>query len=268
MAFSFRRRALERVSSPEELDRLVKVALPRMWIALAGLGVLILAAVIWAVAARVPTSVEGEGYLLRRGGIHVGTSPSAGVVVDVLHTAGARVAAGELLGHVRSATGKVDAIRSSYAGTLIELSATRGDYLGAGEPLALIDPTQEPLVVYAYLPQGDAKQAEVGDRVQIAVSNAPSAKYGFMLGRVAAIAPYPATLNRLRSILRDRSVLAEVNQLGPVVETLVRLDRDPGTPSTFAWSVGEGPPYRLSVGTLAVTSVVTGEKAPIEYVTG
>jgi len=64
-AFPFRRRALERVSSPEELDRLVKVALPRTWIALAGLGLLMVAAAVWAVVARVPTTVEAPAATWR-----------------------------------------------------------------------------------------------------------------------------------------------------------------------------------------------------------
>ena len=85
--FPFRRRALERVSSPEELDRLVKVALPRTWIALAGLALLILAASVWAVVARVPTTVQASGYLLREGGIRVVAAPTAGLVVDTLRRA-------------------------------------------------------------------------------------------------------------------------------------------------------------------------------------
>ncbi len=82
------------------------------------------------------------------------------------------------------------------------------------------------------------------------------------------IGAYPATQDRLRSILQDESVLAEVGELGPVVETLVRPDADPRTRSGFRWSQGKGPPYRLTVGTAASVSVVTGEKAPIDYVTG
>ena len=47
-AFPVRRRALARAFSPEELDRLVKVELPRTWIALAGLGLLMMAAAVRA----------------------------------------------------------------------------------------------------------------------------------------------------------------------------------------------------------------------------
>jgi multidrug efflux pump subunit AcrA (membrane-fusion protein) len=267
-AYFFRRRALEKASSPEELDRLVKVALPRTWVALGGIGVLVLAAVVWAVVARVPTSVQAPGYLLRQGGIHVGAAPTAGVVLDVRHEAGDRVAAGELLGLIEGPDGTVVPVRSPSAGNLIEISVNRGDYLEAGRPLGLLDSADQPLVLYAYLPHRDAKQAQVGDPVDIALTIADPSEFGYLRGHVERIAAYPATQERLTSILRDRSVLAEVNELGPVVETLVRLDRDPDTPSGFAWSVGEGPPFRLTVGTPAQTSVVTGEKAPIDYVTG
>ncbi|MDQ3874995.1 MAG: HlyD family efflux transporter periplasmic adaptor subunit, partial [Actinomycetota bacterium] len=235
-SFSFRRRALEQVSSPEELDRLVKVALPRTWIALGGLAALLAAAVVWGVVAQVPTSVEGRGFLLRRGGIHTAAAPSAGVVVDLVHEAGDRVAGGELLGRVRGPDGSVDPVRSPSTGELIEVGANRGDYVAAGAPLALVDPAARPLVVYAYLPQDDAKQARVGDRVEITVSDADPAQFGFLLGRVAVIGAYPATQDRLRSILQDESVLAEVGELGPVVETLVRPDADPRTRSGFRWS--------------------------------
>ena len=43
-----RRRALEPAFSPEELDRLVKVALPRNWIALTGPGLPMMAAAVRA----------------------------------------------------------------------------------------------------------------------------------------------------------------------------------------------------------------------------
>ncbi|MBD0282206.1 MAG: HlyD family efflux transporter periplasmic adaptor subunit, partial [Thermoleophilaceae bacterium] len=195
-------------------------------------------------------------------------APSAGVVHNVLHAARDRVAAGEPLARVRGADGSLETVRSPSTGQLIEVSANRGDYVAAGAPLALVDPVTQPLVVYAYLPQDDAKEARVGDRVEITISEAEPAQFGFLLGRVAAIGAYPATPDRLRSILQDQSVLAEVDQLGPVVETLVHPDPDPSTPSGFRWSQGEGPPYRLTVGTAASVSVVTGQRAPIDYVTG
>ena len=264
----FRRRALERVSSPEELDRLVKVALPRTWIALAGLALLMLAASVWAVVARVPTTVEASGYLLREGGIRVVAAPTAGLVVDVAREPGDSVVAGQVVGHVRGEDGSVQAARSPSTGELLEVSVARGDHLDAGRPLALVDEVRRPVVVYAYLPEGDAKRARVGDRVNLATSVADPSQFGFLRGRVDEIASYPATQERMTSILRDRTILARVNTLGPVVETKIQLERDPSTPSKFAWSIGQGPPYQLTIGQPVAASVITGEQAPIDYISG
>lgn len=264
----FRRRALERVSSPEELDRLVKVALPRTWIALAGLALLILIAAVWAVTARVPTTVDASGYLLREGGIRLAGAPTGGIVTDVLLLPGDHVEPGDVVGHVRGSSGRVQAVRSPSAGTLIEVSAAVGDHLDAGRPLALVDQVTKPVVVYAYMPEDDAKRAHAGDEVELATSVADPSQFGFLRGRVESIGSYPATQERMTSILRDKTILAKVNQLGPVIETLIRLERDPSTPSRFAWTIGEGPPYQLTIGQPVSASVVTGEQAPIDYVSG
>ena len=141
------------------------MALPRTWVALGGLGLLIVTAAVWAAVARVPTTVKGPGYLLHQGGIHSAAAPTAGVVVDILHRVGDTVVAGEVLGHVRAADGQLVAARSPSSGKVIEVSVGLGDYLDAGRPLALVDPAAQPEVVYAYLPQSDAKEAHVGDRV-------------------------------------------------------------------------------------------------------
>ena len=165
MAFSFRRRALEGVSSPEDLDRLVRVALPRTWVALGGLGLLIVTAAVWAAVARVPTTVKGPGYLLhgrdpqrsrtdgRRGCRH---PPPSGRHCRRRRGTRPRARCGRPL----------VAARSPSSGKVIEVSVGLGDYLDAGRPLALVDPAAQPEVVYAYLPQSDAKEAHVGDRVQ------------------------------------------------------------------------------------------------------
>ena len=57
--------ALERLSSPEQLDELIHVTQPRSWVALLVIGILLLAALGWGVFGRLPTKVHGEGMLLR-----------------------------------------------------------------------------------------------------------------------------------------------------------------------------------------------------------
>jgi hypothetical protein len=59
----FRKAALDRLSSPEELDQLIHVTRPRSWVALAALGVLLAAGFLWSLLAVIPTTVSGQGVL-------------------------------------------------------------------------------------------------------------------------------------------------------------------------------------------------------------
>ncbi len=63
----FRKVALERMSSPEQLDRLLQVTAPRSWLGLLSLVCLLLAAIAWGFLGEVRTTVSAQGALLRSG---------------------------------------------------------------------------------------------------------------------------------------------------------------------------------------------------------
>src|SRR4051794_19821299 len=60
----FRKVALERLSSPDELDQLMHVTSPRGWIALAATALLLVSALLWAILVTIPTTVSGRGVLV------------------------------------------------------------------------------------------------------------------------------------------------------------------------------------------------------------
>lgn len=57
----FRKSSLERISSPEQLNEYIRATSPMLWVVLAGLLVLVLAAGIWSVTATLPETVTLEG---------------------------------------------------------------------------------------------------------------------------------------------------------------------------------------------------------------
>ncbi len=61
----FRKEAMKKASSPEQLDTLVHVTSVGGWIALAGVGVLVIAALAWGFFGRMETKVPGAGVLGR-----------------------------------------------------------------------------------------------------------------------------------------------------------------------------------------------------------
>jgi hypothetical protein len=67
----FRQQALDRLSSPERLDELMHVTSPRSWIALVGLGGVLVAALIWSIFTSISTTVPAVGVVT--GGSHTGS---------------------------------------------------------------------------------------------------------------------------------------------------------------------------------------------------
>ena len=61
----FRQEAIERLSSPEQLDQMIQVVSPRAWLPLTTIGFLVVIASVWSVVGRIPLTVAGEGVLLQ-----------------------------------------------------------------------------------------------------------------------------------------------------------------------------------------------------------
>ncbi len=78
----FRKEALDRLSSLEELDELMHVTTPRSWLALLGLGSLLVVALIWGLFTTIPTTVAGRGSLTSAEGDAADLQATVYVAVD------------------------------------------------------------------------------------------------------------------------------------------------------------------------------------------
>jgi HlyD family secretion protein len=97
----FRKVALERLSSPEQLDQLLQVTDPRGWLALAALGALLLTSLGWGVFGSIPTEATGEGILLRRGGVSNLVAAESGQVEELLVSVGDVIEKGQVVARIR-----------------------------------------------------------------------------------------------------------------------------------------------------------------------
>ncbi|MBE6844832.1 MAG: hypothetical protein E7508_03835 [Ruminococcus sp.] len=59
----FREKSLERISSPEQLDRYIKIANPGMWIVLSAIIVLLASMCVWGIFGRLETVVNASGMV-------------------------------------------------------------------------------------------------------------------------------------------------------------------------------------------------------------
>ncbi len=62
----FREKAFEKLSSPEELDKLMEITTSKGWIALAALIIIILIIIYWGITGSIPVKVAGKGILFSK----------------------------------------------------------------------------------------------------------------------------------------------------------------------------------------------------------
>ena len=90
-----RKVALERLSSPEQIDSLMRVITPKAWLTLLPVYGLIALALAWGWFGSIPTKVSGKCILLNSTGLAGITSSSAGRITAVTVHIGDTVKAGQ-----------------------------------------------------------------------------------------------------------------------------------------------------------------------------
>lgn len=96
----FRKTALGRLSSPDELDQLITITQPRSWITLMGLLLIIGVGVYWGFTGEIPVDVSGVGIIIASDGVTSVVSGSSGQVSDVSARAGNYVNKGDVLARI------------------------------------------------------------------------------------------------------------------------------------------------------------------------
>lgn len=262
----FRERALRRISSPEQLDRLVEVTSPRRWIGLGALLVVVVGAIVWAAVSTVPTTLSGPGFLLPLGGLREVQAPASGTVTDLDLTVGQHIVAGQRLGSVVEAGGGAAPVRAPETGVVSETDTVRNAFVHAGDRLGLVEPIGWPLVLYSYVPANVAADLAPGTPVHVTFGAGIGAAYGYAKGHVQSVGQFPVTPERLAFILQDSAVISQVQALGASNEVVIELDQSARTPSGLEWGTGSGPPSRLPAGLPATVEFVVGSHHPIDNV--
>jgi HlyD family secretion protein len=87
----FRKKALDRLSSPERLDQAITIIKPRDWLPLSTIGILAVLGFVWSVLGRIPVTVSGEGVLLFPREVVKLQSPLAGQLKELKIQVGDRI---------------------------------------------------------------------------------------------------------------------------------------------------------------------------------
>ncbi len=92
----FRKAALEKLSTPEKLDQLIKITSPRAWIALLTIAIMITTAISWGILGRVKTKINTAG-ILQGGEVYDIVSTAQGQLLDLKVAIGDDVKEGDVI---------------------------------------------------------------------------------------------------------------------------------------------------------------------------
>jgi hypothetical protein len=262
----FRKEALEKLSSPEQLDQLLRVTSPRGWLALLGLGGLIAAIVAWSFLGSIPSTVSGNGILIRGTGVQVVEVPRSGRISRLFVNPGDAIQLNQVIATLTVEDGETQ-VRSPRSGRVLELRVNEGAFVQAGTILVSFELAQEDLEVVLYLPAADGKKVRPGMDVQVAPSTINRQEYGILKGKVKSVSDFPATVQGMFRVLGSDELVRALSSQGAPVEVRVELTKAE-TPSGFQWSSPVGPPTELQGGTFCSATIILGERRPISMVLG
>jgi HlyD family secretion protein len=152
---------------------------------------------------------------------------------------------------------------SPYAGEILELKVSPGSTVTEGEAILSVQPDVEMLEALVYVPSSRAKDIRAEMEVQISPSTVRREEFGFMLGKVAFVADYPATPAALMRNFQNEPLVSSLTSLGPITEVRVTLERDSNNLTGFRWSSPLGPQINISNGTFCDAEIVTRRQPPI-----
>ncbi len=262
----FRQSALERFASPEQLDRMVAVTLPRAWIGLLTVWILLIALVVWGVWGSIPVRVHGSGMLLDRGShLYPVVPASAGRVTELAVEKGEAVERGQLVAALTPHQGATVRLESPVKGRVTEVLVRVGDIVEPAVTLLAIASEGEGTEALVYLPPHQFGQIEVGMPAQVTPFTVDPNEYGSIRGTVVAVHSFPSSEAEIAAALQDETLAATLVTDGPPTGVRIELARN-ADGSGFQWSTSNGPPFAISSGALADAGITVREEPPIVLV--
>lgn len=368
----FRKSALDRLSSPEQLDLMVRITSPAGWVALTALIGLITVAIMWGIFGNIPTKVIGSAMLIKTGGVVEISARSNGLITDVSVRAGdmvkrgqkiARIAQPDLLEQFNSLKARkaelqnkaqistnllkqkrdtlkfnnevlrrrlddqngllkdglitlqavlttqqqleenaatlkeldlrkvdielelvqvernLDSVKvrlqlstdviSPYSGRVLEIKLDENSIVQAGSSILnmeLMGDSIKDLEVVVFVSSLDGKKVKPGMDIFISPSTIKREDYGYMVGKVTAVAEFPSTSQGMMRIMQNQELVKQLSAGAAPIQINADLTPDAGATSGFKWTSPGGPPLLIQSGTLGTANISVRSQRPISLV--
>lgn len=158
MADLFRKSSLEKLSSPEQLDKMIVITPPSFWLAMAGAAFIVVTALVWSIYGRLPENVDAQGIYVNRAGIQSVYCEGNGVVSELKVEDGDTVKKGDIIAVLDTSEidGKIaeyEAKKAAVESVSIDAAVAKGEISSNEDVLALYSDLYQSVKMLQYQTQ-------------------------------------------------------------------------------------------------------------------
>ncbi len=265
MANLYRKSAIEKLSSPEQLDKALKITSPLSWVALIGITIIIIVVLSWSIKGTLPTTLEVKGIVIKPDSACAQYCTEVGDVRTVKVKKGDNIDPGDSIVVIKKREGNEVTMKSTISGKVTDVMVKYWDEIDKGNEIIRVTPeTGESKLVALYVPVSNINKIKVGMKADIFPTAYDSQKYGHMEAEVIRIEEYPVDINNLKYIYGTNNQLSnEFTKEGTVYQVLCRLTHDDNTLSGYWWSTDNSIDLMITESTMVKGKFVVDESAPI-----
>jgi multidrug resistance efflux pump len=265
MANLYRKAALDKISSPDQLDKTLKITSPSSWLALLGITLIVVVTVIWSIVGTIPVTISASGIIASPVGTNSIYTDESGTVTSVMVSPGSEVHLGDQIMSIMTSSGDVYTVVSDQVGTVYQVVASVGDTVTQSSEVVRVSPSVTgSQAVVVYVPIADAKKLERGMSVYVTLASADSQSYGHMEARVINIDARACSNASMAYVLgSDNNLSSSFTANGAVAAVTCELYPDSESANGYYWSNEKGKKLTVSNGSLCTVKIITERVAPI-----
>ncbi len=261
----FRKSSLEKLSSVDQLDKMIGVSKVSSWFCLSGVAIIMIAALMFLFTGKVYSEIRMDGIYIGDGKINNIYSSSQDYVKSIYYNVGDRISKGDIIGSVGN-----EKIISDYNGIINELYIENGQLIQKGDLLAEIrEVNEKDKIVIAYIGLQDGRKLQEGMKVNVVPNIANEAQTGHMTGVIHSIGVYGVSKEEMYKRLGDWNLVnyfMSNHSNGSLLEIIIKLDTSNHTKSGFQWSTKAGSKIELVDNLLTNIRIIIQEKTPAESI--
>ena len=301
----FSKEAMDKLRSPERLDKLFPITTPTGWIMIAAILVLLFSILLWSILGAFTVQATGMGLIMDSAGVVNVSHISGGKVSAVYIKTGQRIHNGDLIAQLEQAEQSADTrmaqhgmglatndrdalnrvyqydakkqqqevaeyIYSDYNGIVDEVLIEKGKVISSGTPVCSIRLTQnrDELTGIFYIPVDKGKRVEPGMTIQLAPNGVDTSQAGSLIGVVRSVSQYPVSAESIRQKLGNEQLAQwiQTSQNSALMEIKFDLVKDKDSESGYLWTSIVGEHKEITAGSFCTGSIIIERQPPIEKV--